>query len=353
MIHKSGEMKIPILTSLTSIFCAAVGPAFPQPEIHTIGLAITDLVEQGALPAHMRRQHPLFVEELHRQMTTLFEDLGRFQTFDWRASSNRHRYLFSGEESVDFVAHVIVHRLYRVYSNKIVYAGPFEAPTNLRFRSAGTQNVEVLSFPLVSGRIEVKLVDPLKDKIFWSGQRDSSSIVPHDEFRFIYNPSKYPGVTPPAMIQAYLADILRLQHSNPVVERALYASDRWYISEPEDDVKTARDVLADLVRSFYPELDGNLPLEGRIEAMLTKKKNGKPTYLLNIGSNHGLVPRLRLDVWRHTPTKEKMGQIEIVQLSPTSAIAKLRKLDRKIRKRGETLQPGDRVISRRRQSTLR
>ena len=310
-------------------------------------------VKLEALPAHLRRQHPLLMEALHRQMGTLFEDLGRFQTFDWRASFDRDRYLYFGEESVDFVAHVIVHRLYRVYSNKTVYAGPFEAPTNLRFRSAGTQNVEVMSFPLVSGRIEIKLVDQLEDKVFWSGQRDSSGIVPHDEFRFIYNPSKYPGVTPPAMIQAYLADILRLQHSNPVVERALFASDRWYISEPEDDVKTARDVLANLVRSFYPELDGNLPLEGRIEAMLTKKKNGKPTYLLNIGSNHGLVPRLRLDVWRDTPSEEKMGQIEIVQLSPTSAIAKLRKIDKKIRKRGETLQPGDRVISRRRQSTLR
>ena len=289
-------------------------------------------------------------------MATLFEDLGRFQTFDWRVSSDRDRYLYYGyygEESVDFVAHVIVHRLYRVYSNKIVYAGPFEAPTNLSFPSAETQNVEVLSFPLVSGRIEIKLVDPLKDKIFWSAQRDSSSIVPHDEFRFIYNPSKYPGVTSPTLIQAYLADILRLQHSNPVVERALYASDRWYISEPEDDVETARGVLADLVRSFYPELDGNLPLEGRIEALLTKKKKGKPTYLLNIGSKHGLVPRLRLDVWRDPPNEEKIGQIEIVQLNPTSAIAKLRKLEKKIRKRGETLQPGDRVISRRRDSTRR
>ena len=286
-------------------------------------------------------------------MATLFEDLGRFETFDWRASSDRDRYLYLGQESVDFVAHVIVRRLYRVYSNKIVYAGPFEAPTNLRFPSVETKNVEVLSFPLVSGRIEIRLVDPLKDKIFWSAQRDSSSIVPHDEVRFIFNPTKYPGVTPPSLIQTYLADILRLQHSNPTVGRAMHASDRWYVSDPEDDVETARDVLADLVRSFYPELDGNLPLEGRIDAILTKKEKGKPTYLLNIGSNHGLVPRLRLDVWRDTPTEKKMGQIEIVQLNSTNAIAKLRKLDRKIRKRGETLQPGDRVISHRRHSTRR
>jgi hypothetical protein len=66
-----------------------------------------------------------------------------------------------------------------------------------------------------------------------------------------------------------------------------------------------------------------------------------------------LVPRLRLDVWRDPPNEEKIGQIEIVQLNPTSAIAKLRKLEKKIRKRGETLQPGDRVISRRRDSTRR
>ena len=276
-------MKVPILASLTFIFSAPFCPAFSQPQIHTIGLAISDLVELEALPAHLRRQHPLFMGALHRQMATLFEDLGRFQTFDWRASSDRDKYHYFGEESVDFVAHVIVHRLYRVYSNKIVYAGPFEAPTNSRFPSVGTQNVEVLSFPLVSGRIEVKLVDPLKNKVFWSGQRDSSSIVPHDEFRFIYNPTKYPGVTPPSLIQAHLADILRLQRSNPTVERAMYASDRWYISEPEDDVETARDVLADLVRSFYPELDGNLPLEGRIEALLTKrKKANRPTYSTSV-----------------------------------------------------------------------
>ena len=345
-------MKI-ILTSLTFILCASVCPAFPQPQIHTIGLAITDLVKLEALPAHLRRQHPLLMEALHRQMATLFEDLGRFQTFDWRAGSDRDKYQYHGEEPVDFVAHVIVHRLYRVYSNKMVYAGPFGTPTNSKFPSGGTQNVEVLSFPLVSGRIEVRLVDPLKDKVFWSAQRDSSSIVPHDEFRFIYNPTKYPGVTPPSLIQTYLADILRLQRSNPTVERAMYASDRWYISEPEDDVETAGDVLADLVRSFYPELDGNLPLEGRIEALMTKKEKGKPTCLLNIGSNHGLVPRLRLDVWRDTPAEVKVGQVEIVRLNSTSAIAKLRKLEKKIRKRGETLQSGDRVISRRRHSARR
>ena len=346
-------MKILIIGSLTSIFCVALCPAFSQPRVHTIGLAITDLVERQALPLHLQRHQPVFMEELHRQMSNLFEDLGRFQTFDWQASSDRDKYLYYGEESVDFVAHVIVHRLYRVYSNKVLYASPYDAPSGSAFPTSEAQNIEVLSLPMVSGRLEVKLVDPLKDKIFWSGQRDSSAIVPYDEFRFIYNPSKYPGMTHPALIQTYLADILRLQHANSIVERALYASDRWYLSEPEDDVEIARGVLADLVRTFYSEIDGNLPLEGRIDALLQDKTKGKPTCLLNIGSKHGAVPRLRLDVWRNSPDEEKIGQVEIIKLSPTSAIAKLRKLEKKVRKRGETLQLGDRVISHKRDSTRR
>ena len=57
-----------------------------------------------------------------------------------------------------------------------------------------------------------------------------------------------------------------------------------------------------------------------------------------------------MDVWRTIAQKQKVAKIEIIAVDSTTSIAKLRKLDKKIRKRGEGIQPGDLVISHKRRS---
>jgi hypothetical protein len=59
---------------------------------------------------------------------------------------------------------------------------------------------------------------------------------------------------------------------------------------------------------------------------------------------------MRLDVWRPQPSQQKVGQVEVVELDSTTAIARLRKIEKKLKKRGEGLQKQDRVISHKRPS---
>ena len=97
------------------------------------------------------------------------------------------------------------------------------------------------------------------------------------------------------------------------------------------------------------DIDANLPLEGRIAAILPQQK-GKSRVQLNIGAQHGLASRMRLEVWRPEPSQQKVGQLEVVATDSTTAIAKLRKLDKKLKKSGEGLQLQYRVISAKRRS---
>jgi len=79
--------------------------------------------------------------------------------------------------------------------------------------------------------------------------------------------------------------------------------------------------------------------------MLLPERKGKPHVQLNIGAQHGLVRKMRLQVLRPDPSDQKVGQLEVVEVDSTTAIARLRKLDKKLRKHGEGLQLQDRVIS--------
>jgi hypothetical protein len=111
-------------------------------------------------------------------------------------------------------------------------------------------------------------------------------------------------------------------------------------------------MLAGLITSVSAELDANLPLEGRIKAMLPEAE-GRKRVVLDIGARDGLTVRLRLDVWRPLPAQQKVGQIEIVGVDSTTSIAWIRKIEKKFRKRGEGPEPGDRVISRKRSASFR
>ena len=211
------------------------------------------------------------------------------------------------------------------------------------------QSYTVISLPSIVCQLEVKLEDPHRDKIFWSDLRDSSAVIPYDEQLFLYNTWKYPGASHPGLTRAFLADLLRLQMADPATERALNVAERWFISKPSSDLAVARGVLKGLADNLAPDLDANLPLEGRIAALLPERK-GKPHVQLNIGARHGLTKRMRFDVWRPRPSQQKVGQIEVVDVDSTTAIARLRKLDKKLKKRGDGLQVQDRVISPKRPS---
>ena len=137
--------------------------------------------------------------------------------------------------------------------------------------------------------------------------------------------------------------------ANPSVERALNVSERWFVSTPSSDLAVAKGLLKGLAADLAADIDANIPLEGRIAAILPEQK-GKSHVQLNIGAQHGLASRMRLDVWRPEPSQQKVGQLEVVEIDSTTAVARLRKLDKKLRKRGEGLQLQDRVISSKRPS---
>ena len=330
-------MKYLFLIGLASLVLGGQ-PANAQPHIYTIGLVFTDLVDQEILPVHLAEQHPRLMREIERAIRDIFADLGRFRAVRLQSISEGR-----GRESIDYIAHFILNKAHKTYHNQVVYhyenfgllddGGPSE-----------DQSYTVISLPSIVGQLEVKLEDPHRDKILWSGLRDSSAVIPYEQQLFLYNSWKYPGASHPGLTQAFLAEILRLQMADPATERALNIAERWFVSKPSSDLAVARGVLKGLADNLAPDLDANLPLEGRIAALLPERK-GKPHVQLNIGARHGLTKRMRFDVWRPRPSQQKVGQIEVVDVDSTTAIAQLRKLDKKLKKRGDGLQVQDRVIS--------
>lgn len=316
-------------------------PANAQPHIYTVGLVFTDLVDQEALPVHLADQHPLLMREIERTLRDIFADMGRFRAVRLRSiggASDPNQ----GEEAVDYIAHFILNKAYKTYHNKVIHyenLGLFDDG-----RPSEDRSYEVISLPAIVGQLEVKLADPRRDRIFWSDLRDSSAVIPYDKQLYLYNSWKYPGASHPSLTRAFLADLLRLQMANPSTERALNVAERWFISKPSSDLAVAQGVLKGLAGNLVPDLDANLPLEGRIAALLPAWK-GKPHVRLNIGARHGLLKRMRFDVWRPRPSQQKVGQIEVVEMDSTTAIARLRKLDKELKKRGDGLQIQDRVIS--------
>ena len=327
-------------------FILGIYPAAGQPQIYNIGIVFTDLVEQETLPLHLQQRHPAIIKAIHQEIRQLFADLGRFRTLRLQSSGEPDDPFYHGAQSVDYIAHFTLNKAYKTYHNQVLYY--FDGKGSLPdFDDGGRSDessYEVISLPSIVGQLVVKLVNPHEDKIFWSDLRDSSAVIPYDQQLFLYNAWKYPGASHPSLVRTFLADILRLQMANPSVERALNVSERWFVSNPSNDIEVAMGLLRGLTANMAADIDANLPLEGRIRTILPELK-GKPHVQLDIGAQHGLASKMRLDVWRAGPAKQKVGQLEIVETDSTTAIAKLRKLDKKLKKHGEGLQLQDRVIS--------
>ncbi len=316
-------------------------PANAQPHIYTIGLVFTNLVDQEILPVHLAEQHPRLMLEIEREIRDIFADLGRFRVV--RLPSIREARNPTGRESIDYIAYFTFNKAHKTYHNQVIdyreNAGLFDDGGPSEGRSYA-----VISLPSIVCQFEVKLEDLHRDKIFWSDLRDSSAVIPYDRQLFLYNSWKYPGASHPGLTRVFLADLLRLQMVDPATERALNVAERWFISNPSSDLTVIRGVLKGLADALAPDLDANLPLEGRIAAVLPARK-GKLHVQLNIGARHGLTKRMRFDVWRPRPAQQKVGQIEVVDVDSITAIARLRKLDKKLKKRGDGPQVQDRVIS--------
>jgi hypothetical protein len=337
-----------ILLGLTLGFFSDAAPALSQPRTLVIGVEIVDQVEPAGMPPHLQRVKPLLLDNLHQDLMVLFADLGRCKPLDLAVDrSNGSR---AGSGAVDFFAQVIVHQLHKSYRNK-QYVGTshdIHIADELYYEPGET---EVTSEPILIARLEFGLVDAHKGKRFWSRMSDSTAAIPHGRYDYIFNPAKHPGAVLPESLQNFMADILRLTDvPRSPLRYILDAADRWFISKPQDDIDTAQGLLAGMAASFYTHLDSNLPLEGQAVELLPEKKD-KTRVLLNIGAEHGVIPHLKLDVWRPLPTAQKVGQIQVVQVDSTTAVARVRKIDKQLRKRGEGIQPGDRVISKKRKST--
>ena len=335
-----------VFITILAVTLFNINPAAGQPQVYSIGIVFTDLVDQETLPLHLKEQHPTIVKTINQEIRQLFSDLNRFRTLHLQSSGEADDPLYHGAQSVDYIAHFTLSKAYKTYHNQILYYYDGE-DERLQFDDGGpskNSSYEVISLPAIIGQITVKLVNPRRNKIFWSDLRDSSAVIPYNQQLFLRNAWKYPGGSHPGLVRAFLADILRLQMANPSVERALNVSERWFVSDPSDDVEVAKGLLQGLAANLAADIDANLPLEGRIETLLPERK-GKAHVQLNIGAQHGLAPKMRLQVLRPEPSQQKVGQLEVVEIDSTTAIARLRKLDKKLRKHGEGLQLQDRVIS--------
>ncbi|MEW6756395.1 MAG: hypothetical protein AB1505_36295 [Candidatus Latescibacterota bacterium] len=334
--HRAGGIS---RAALAVLLGAAAAPAGPR--IYDVGLAVTSPGDAAASAPQVQLAGVSLRAGVEAELAALVTSVGRCRTHAWQVQGTDGDYVYAGGGPVDFVAHLVVHRFGRIYRNRLVPRGLVGAA------SATPSPYEVLSFPAVAARFELRLVDPERGRVHWSATRDSTLLVPYDRTRFILNPERYPGWTHPDMLQAHLVGILRLQHEDAAVGSTLSAADVWFVSSPADAAQTAQRLLTELTRSFAPELDAGLPLEGRI-AEVRLSGEGETQAVVDIGGRHGLTPRLRLEVRRAAAPSPKVGQLEVICVDSTTALARLRKLEKPFRQSGEGLQVGDRVVSRRR-----
>ena len=315
--------------------------ASAQPRQWSIAVEVVDQVEPTGIPPHILQSKPELLDDLNRQVQLILEDLGRCRARGADADTNG--------AIDDFIARVSVQQLYKSYRNK-EYLGIAHDVHEADALYYAPQVKEIRAEPILIARLEMELVEMPEGRRTWSTVRDSTIAIPYDRYDYIINPVKYPHAADPVAQQHFMADILRLTDVPRSPARyILNAADRWFISWPQNDIDRARGLLVDLVGTLYSDLDGRLPLEGQVTELLPDE-DGNERVALGIGTVHGLVPKLKMDVWRPEPADQKVGQIQIIQVDSATAVAQVRKIDRQLRKRGEGVRTGDRVISKKRKS---
>lgn len=317
-----------------------------QPQTLSVGIIVDDQILPEQLPPHMRRIHPIITDDLTRHVRNLLEATGRCDSknlSETRASKSH--------QPAEYILVSTLHKSGKSYRNRVHYfreGDVFQAVVQPQINQDFPY--EVVSEPGVSIQLAMSLKNA-ENRVIWSSVTDSTSILPYDNQVFLYNTDRYPGITHPELLHRYHAGLTRLRFSTPQVDRMLSVSDRWFVSDPKKDLESLRFLLKGVVASNFQELDGHLPLIGSILAIKPTKKKDKPELTVGIGYNHGAIPKLRLNVRKGGINGDKIGEIELIHVDSTKSIAKTRKIDKKLRKRGEGFQLSDCVISKKRRSS--
>lgn len=256
----------------------------------------------------------------------------------WRKTRVR-----SGET---FALYLTLRRFGKLFRNRSLY----HTRQDLAATAQEPMSYEMMSLPVLSGALEARLVNLKNEKTTWSALHDSSVLLPHHE-NFIYNPEKYPGLMPQDIIRDYAVPILRMRSLRPSALRMLAVADRWYISDEAEDRTAAVEMLKGMVADLVPEIDAHLPLYGSVDSLAGRDKKDRPLVRINLGYKDGIHKKARLDVLRPEMPDPKIGQVEVLSVDSTSAIGYLRKLERTVRKRGDTVHIGDQIVSRKRPPT--
>ncbi len=316
-----------------------------QPETYAVGVIVEDQLLPEQLPPHLLRVHPIIIDDLTRHVRALLDATGRCKVFNLQETRARGM----ARNALDFVLVVTLHKSGKSYRNRVFYFREGDL-----FRAVVQPQVEqdfpyeVVSEPSAVVQLGMELSDS-GDRVIWSSIIDSTAIVPYDKQVFLYNTDRYPGVTHPDLLHRYHSGLTRLRLGNPQADRMLDVSDRWFVSRTRDDLETIRSLLKSAVASSFGELDGHLPLAGKILEIEPTNERGKPKLTLDIGFRHGAIPKMRLKVTRsRVGETKKVGEIEVTECDSLFSTAKSRKIEKWLRKRGAGFEVGDRVFSKKR-----
>ncbi len=312
-----------------------------------VAVAFSDASNPAVQWDHLRPFHNSVLFKTRSAVFAGFENIVRCKVMPQAVTLDaRGRSRFDDKDDADYALHFIIRRLDKFFRNRTTYQSGYDY-SNTNYSAGQSSPREIIALPVLSAAIEVRLILLERGKVMWSTLQDSTVQMPHGK-RFVYNPEKYPGFTHPEIMRDYVAPILRQRLRRPSALRMLTVADRWYLSDSTEDITAAGALLKGMIDDLMPQIDARLPLYGSIISFMGADKKNRQQFQLDLGTKHGIVEKARLDVFRQSTAAEKVGQVEIVSVDSSSSVARLRKLERSVRKRGETLAIGDRVISRQR-----
>ena len=313
----------------------------------TVGIAISKekKPDERGWP-HLESFYKSSIGTIQKAVFRNFQRISRCRIVSHAATlDSRGQSQYTPRRDIDYLLHLVLRRADKLFRNRTIY---FSNPNSaISLGVEDTQAGETIALPVFSAAIEVRLIDPLKKRVIWSTLQDSSVSLPHSN-NYVLNVDKYPGYTPSEVIREHVAPILSQRFRSPSSLRMLQAADRWYISDAEGDGAVGGRLLAEIVRNILPQVDAQLPLFGTIASELAPDGKNRPRYIIDVGANQGIVVNLKLDVFRKQLRDKKVGELKIVSVEPSTAVARLHKLDRSIRKSGGSITVGDQVLSKKR-----
>ena len=313
----------------------------------TVGIAISkEEKPDGRGWPHLESFYKSSIATIQKAVFWNFQGISRCRIVSHAATlDSRGQSQYTPRNDIDYLLHLVLRRADKLFRNRTIY---FSNPNSaISLGVENTQAGETIALPVFSAAIEVRLIDPTKRQVIWSTLQDSSMLLPHSG-NYVLNVDKYPGYTPSEVIREHVAPILMQRFRSPSSLRMLRAADRWYISDAEGDGAAGGRLLTEIVRNILPQVDAQLPLFGTVVSELAPDGKNRPQYSIDVGANQGMVVNLKLDVFRKRLRDTKVGELKIVSVEQSTAVARLHKLDRSIRKSGGSITVGDQVLSKKR-----